>query len=291
MSWLRLRHTTVYQYSGLVTIGPHRLVVRPREGHDLRVEDFALRCEPEGEVEWCRDIFGNSVARIPGFARPSDRLSIVAESILWRSLADPSPPLPAFWDEAVSYDPLEAAVAGAYRTSVYPDDRETVRSWLEEPPAAFKEGERGALGALSDRIRKEIRYTRREEKGVQSPAETLARRKGSCRDMAALFLEAGRELGYPMRFASGYLEGEASREGDATTHAWVEAYLPELGWRGFDPMLGSSTTASHIVSGVSNHPRGVMPVSGLYFGNGIKTTSLKATVFTERIRRPGLGPV
>ncbi len=291
MSWLRLRHTTVYHYSDLVTIGPHRLVVRPREGHDVRVEDFELRCEPEGEVEWCRDIFGNSVAHIPEFACRSDHLSIVAESILWRSLADPSPPLPAFWDDAVSYAPLESAVADAYRASVYPDDRAAVRSWLEASPVTVKEGGGGTLGTLCDRIREEIRYTRREEKGVQSPAETLALRKGSCRDMAALFLEAGREMGYPMRFASGYLEGEASREGKATTHAWVEAYLPELGWRGFDPMLGRSSTASHIVCGVSNHPRGVMPVSGLYFGDGIKTTSLKATVFTERIRRPGLGAV
>lgn len=101
--------------------------------------------------------------------------------------------------------------------------------------------------------------------------------------MAALFLEAGRLLGFAMRFASGYPECEASRAGEASTHAWVEAYLPELGWRGFDATTGTATTAGHIVAGVSNHPRGVMPITGLYHGDGAKPLGLAVSVRTERL--------
>ena len=81
--------------------------------------------------------------------------------------------------------------------------------------------------------------------------------------MATLMMEAARLSGVAARFASGYLHGRASMAGHASTHAWAEVYLPTLGWRGFDPTIGGTTTANHIVTGVSTHPRGVMPVSGI----------------------------
>jgi transglutaminase-like putative cysteine protease len=290
MSWLRLRHTTLYTYSGPVFAGPHRLVLRPREGHDLRVETFVLRTEPAARIGWSRDIFGNSVARATDFAGPSDRLLIETEAVLWRSLADPSPPPGREPGWPPLYEALEAAMVAAYLAPVYPEDGDSLRAWLarepeaEAPPAAAP----AVLERLCRRIHREIGYARRDEKGVFSPAQTLARRGGSCRDMATLFLDAGRALGFAMRFASGYLECEASRAGRATTHAWVEAYLPELGWRGYDPSAGGPTTASHIVTGVSHHPRGVMPVSGSFLPSlaGAVALGLSASVFTERLERP-----
>jgi transglutaminase-like putative cysteine protease len=286
MSWLRLRHTTLYTYSGPVLPGPHRLVLRPREGHDLRVESFALRIEPEARVEWRRDIFGNSVARVADFAGASERLLIEAEAVLWRSLADPSPPSAGRaprWP--VVYDGIEAALAGSYRAPVYPEDGDTVRAWMAESPLGEAASATAVLDRLCRRIHGEIGYARRDEKGVFSPARTIALRGGSCRDMATLFLEAGRSLGFAMRFASGYLECAASRAGRATTHAWVEAYLPELGWRGYDASTGGQATAAHIVAGVSQHPRGVMPVSGTFRGEGVSALGMSASVFTERLDR------
>ena len=284
MSWLRLTHSTVYEYARPVRLGPHRLVVRPREGHDLRVDSFALRTEPPGAVEWCRDIFGNSVALVE-FEVETPRLAIVSEAVLWRTLANPSPRPPEAEDWPVVYDPLETAVAEAYRAPVYPGDRAAVQAWLEAGSEPQPTSATQALDRLCQRIRREITYARREEKGVFTPAQTLALRTGSCRDLAALFLEAGRALGLAMRFVSGYLECVASRAGQATTHAWVEGYVPDLGWRGYDATSGQPTTASHIVAGVSNHPRGVMPVSGLYWGEAVKTLGLTVNVRTEELER------
>jgi transglutaminase-like putative cysteine protease len=82
------------------------------------------------------------------------------------------------------------------------------------------------------------------------------------------------------RFASGYLHGRASMAGDASTHAWAEVYLPALGWRGLDPTIGDVTGVNHIVTGVSTHPRGVMPVSGSFTGGAGDYLGLRASVRT-----------
>lgn len=286
MSWLRIRHSTVYDYSEPVELGPHRLVLRPREGHDVRVDSFALHVEPHARIHWIRDIFGNSVALVSDFAEPARRLAITSEAMLWLGPAKPAPALgdASIWP--VVYDPLEAAVIEAYRLPMFPDDRAAIQTWLSTSNPAEPDDSPMTIDRLVRRIHREISYARREEKGVLTPGQTLALRTGSCRDMATLFLEAGRALGFAMRFASGYLECEASREGKATTHAWVEAYLPGLGWRGYDATSGSATTDRHIVAGVSNHPRGVMPVSGRYQAEEGTTGTLTAGVFTERLDAP-----
>jgi len=113
-----------------------------------------------------------------------------------------------------------------------------------------------------------FRYARRTEKGVQSPGDTLKLRTGSCRDLATLMMDAARAAGVASRFVSGYVHGTASMAGHASTHAWTEVYLPTLGWRGFDPTSGDVVAMGHIATGVSSHPRGVMPISGSFTGAG-----------------------
>jgi transglutaminase-like putative cysteine protease len=105
--------------------------------------------------------------------------------------------------------------------------------------------------------------------------------------MATLLMEAARRSGVAARFASGYLHGRASLAGEASTHAWAEVYLPTLGWRGFDPTIGGTTTANHIVTGVSTHPRGVMPVSGSFTGVSSDCLGLHVTVKTSVLDEAG----
>ena len=71
--------------------------------------------------------------------------------------------------------------------------------------------------------------------------------------------------------------------GHASTHAWAEVYLPTLGWRGFDPTTGAAISMRHVVTGVSSHPRGVMPVSGAFIGARADYRTLEVTVHTEEL--------
>src|SRR4029078_5305045 len=114
--------------------------------------------------------------------------------------------------------------------------------------------------ALCQLIHRTLRYTRRVEKGVQAPGQTLTLRTASCRDLATLMMDAARASGVASRFVSGYVHGTASMAGHALTHAWTEVYRATLGWRGFDPTSGDVVAMGHIATGVSSHPRGVMPI-------------------------------
>jgi transglutaminase-like putative cysteine protease len=284
MSWLRIAHETTYRYKSEVRFGPHRLVLRPREGHDVRVEEMRLEISPEFELEWSRDVFGNSVATIH-FLSAANELRIRSEVLLQQTTPFPLRAVraPVHVPFPVTFSEYESAVAAAYLATTYSDDVGKVREWIASAIDLAKTTDATEVVAIVGRaVRERIKYRRREEKGVQSPTDTITQGSGSCRDLATLTLEVLRAVGLPARFASGYLDCAASEAGRASTHAWAEAYLPEIGWTGYDPTLGEPTSGKHVVTGVSNHPRGVMPVSGTFFDEQKSYLGMTVTVQTER---------
>ncbi len=59
---MRIVHTTEYHYKEVVTFGVHRVLMRPREGHDIRIMKAAVEVSPSCSIDWVRDIQGNSIA-------------------------------------------------------------------------------------------------------------------------------------------------------------------------------------------------------------------------------------
>jgi transglutaminase-like putative cysteine protease len=285
MKRLRIEHRTTYTYARPVRLGRHRLVIRPREGHDLRVESMVLDITPAHRRVWTCDVFGNNIA-IVDFTEPARQLEIYSDIIVQRST-----PFPDFGPHErgevpwpIVYDPLEQAATSVYLAPSFPEDVAAVREWLHEelPPPQPLDAEDLVL-RLARLVQTKIAYQRRTEKGVQTPAETLRAGSGSCRDLATLMMDALRTLGIASRFVSGYLDCAASEAGRAATHAWNEVYFPAYGWRGFDPTIGQPTSTAHVVTGVSNHPRGVMPVSGLFTGGPDDHGTLTVSVKVERL--------
>lgn len=291
MSTLRIEHQTVYRYGRPIEFGRHRLVLRPREGHDLHVIKMTLDIVPKHRLVWSRDVFGNSVALVD-FKEDSDRLEFRSEVFVQRTLPfeaeEPHARLKIPYP--VEYDSLEKVVTCAYQMFSFPDDALTLYKWLGEALPQRDAGDaESVVAALNVVVHKLITYQRRSERGVQSPAQTLALGSGSCRDMATLLMDAARALGFATRFASGYLDCAASVAGRASTHAWIEIYFPFVGWRGFDPTLGEPTSLKHVTTGVSNHPRGVMPISGHFNGNSADYQGMTVAVTTELVVPAGQG--
>jgi transglutaminase-like putative cysteine protease len=81
MTVLNVRHATVYRYSRPVALGDHRLMLRPRDSHDLRLIRTNLTFSPPASVRWMHDVFGNSVA-IASFSEPSTELRIESSLVV-----------------------------------------------------------------------------------------------------------------------------------------------------------------------------------------------------------------
>jgi len=278
MQRLRIKHITEYLFPTEVTLNQHRLLLRPREGHDVRIESSKLEISPAYTIKWQRDVFDNSLA-VVNFLERSNTLMIASEVVIQHYEQAPYDFL--MEDYAVNY-PFAYAVGeqvdlAAFQQPVFFNEQHLINEWLQQLGLYGMETF-SLLVKMNQVISNEFRYQMREEPGVQSPSQTLSQRSGSCRDYATLFIEACRCLGLASRFVSGYLHAPATEAGNATTHAWVEVYLPGTGWKGFDPTAGEVTGSHHIAVAVARDPESVPPVSGSFIGPGLILPTLLVDV-------------
>ena len=286
MPLLTVRHVTTYRYRQPVAFGEHRMMFRPREGHDQRLLDVRLDIEPgPAEVRWLHDVFGNSVA-IARFG-PAPAKELRFESVV-----------------RLDHRPLNAldfhleGHAQTYPFTYGPEDMPDLsRSIERQHPDPEREVDRWARGflrrdgptgtldllvAMTHAVRRGFAYAARHEPGIQEPAQTLRLGSGTCRDFAVLMMEAVRSLGLAARFVSGYLyspgrDGRGREHvGGGSTHAWVRVYLPGAGWVEFDPTNGIVGGRDLIRVAVARDPRHAVPLSGTY--TGFPADSLGMTV-------------
>jgi transglutaminase-like putative cysteine protease len=277
---LQIDHQTEYSFAGSTLLMPHRLMLRPRENHAQRITSFMLTISPANYIRWQRDTFDNSVA-IANFTQPSLSLWIASRVLMEHFDDQPFDFLvedhAAMWP--FSYLGNDQADLAPLQQMSWPNDRPTVEAWLRSRFAISGRVETfWLLDQLNRTIANSFRYQMREEAGVQSPARTLTIGSGSCRDLAALFIESCRYLGLASRFVSGYHTSYANELGGGSTHAWAEVYLPGPGWKGFDPTAGLLTGPDHIPVSVARHPETVPPVSGSYLGPSSPQPTMRVSV-------------
>jgi len=269
MQKLMVSHLTEYTFANFVTLEPHRLLLRPREGHDIRILSSRLDITPAYKIRWHRDVYDNNVATVT-FQEAASYLSILSEVTLEHYEEAPLDFVVA--DYAVNYpfqyQAREESDLAPYLQPNYPADQAFLHIWLEQTGIGQGPLESYVLlDRLSKWIAQNLNYRMREEPGVQTPGETLSSGSGSCRDYAALYMEICRLLGLACRFVSGYLHAPGTGIGYGSTHAWAEVYLPGPGWKGFDPTIGELTAIQHIPVAVARHPEWIPPVAGSFVGS------------------------
>jgi transglutaminase-like putative cysteine protease len=117
---------------------------------------------------------------------------------------------------------------------------------------------------------------------VQSPAETLEKNSGSCRDFATLFMEICRSLGLAARFVSGYMYS-SEITGRMSMHGWAEIYLPGAGWIGFDPSWGILADSFYFPVAVTRHSENAPPISGTYVGTQRAFLRTQVDLYVRRL--------
>jgi transglutaminase-like putative cysteine protease len=275
----------VYRYSKPVGLGEHRMMFRPRESHDLKLVKAKLEITPApASLRWLHDVFDNSVA-VATFDGSTKELRF--DSTVTLEHVETTLPDYALeeYSKAYPFHYSEDELPNLVRALVHHYPSDDVRRWAGQflDPSGTT-GTMSMLRSMTLGIKNDFLYTRRSEKGVQSPSETLDSRRGSCRDFAVLMMEAVRSLGLAARFVSGYIfvphhkSAVGATLGGGSTHAWMQAYLPGAGWIDFDPTNSIIGNRNLIRVAVAWDPQQVLPLWGTFVGSPSSFLGMDVTV-------------
>lgn len=279
-----IRHLTRFRYTAPITESNMLVRMRPRtEGHQ-RCLEFALHTEPRAQVNHFQDHFGNTVHNfnVPG---RHVQLVLTAETLVEiGDVPDVPDTLPsAAWD---ALSTLEPAMMDWLLPSHFARSSPLLEAYCREIACERHDDPLSTLRHLNQLIYDTFAYVPNTTT-VDSPIDdALEVRRGVCQDFAHIMITLVRGLGIPCRYVSGYLfhraEDQDRSEEDAT-HAWVEAYLPELGWLGFDPTNNLIAQERHIRTAIGRDYADVPPTKGVYRGSatsqldvGVRVSPAKA---------------
>jgi transglutaminase-like putative cysteine protease/predicted glutamine amidotransferase len=278
-------HRTVYRYANPVERSAHLLRLFPANDRLQRLHHCRVKVSVPGHERDFDDVFGNHVLRVL-LETPFTELAIDARSEV----------------ELLDIEPLDfrpARVRSSLPLVWMPWQRQILQPFLlppELPESELAELTEYAMSFaarndyelldtlldLNATIFTDYAYQQGTTTVATTAFEVYASRRGVCQDFANLFICLARLIGVPARYVCGYLytgpKHPNARMADAS-HAWVQVYLPEVGWRGFDPTNGVITQTDHVRVAVGRNYVDATPTSGtIYVGGGGETLSVEVAL-------------
>lgn len=284
---LEIEHRTTYRYVHPVERSTHVLRLEPVHDQLQSLLDFELTISVDGRRRDYEDVFGNRVTRAD-LDTPFSELVIAARSRV--ELRDVNPfafrphvrtqsTIPLIWM------PWQRHMLQPYLLP--PELPETQLVELTDYAMSFVErNDHDLLETLIDMnlaIFNEYKYVQGATTLGTTPFDVYANRYGVCQDFANLFICMARLLSVPARYVCGYIytgPKHANQVQSEASHAWVQLYLPEVGWRGFDPTNGILTQTDHVRVAHGRTYVDATPTSGTIFVGGGGET-LEVTVRCE----------
>lgn len=264
-----IRHVTRFRYSAPISESIMEVRFQPRSEGSQFCLDFQLHTSPRAQILSYRGEFGNRVHHFD-ISNSHAHLTITAESLV--DVNEPSA-TPVKLDPH-SWDELDALTANdEYWDTLMPSHFAAPTNLLDDLSKELEVRRRDdpmtVLRDLNSALYSAFDYVPKATK-VDSPIdEALRLRKGVCQDFAHIMITLVRSLGIPCRYVSGYLISEERGQERATSdamHAWIEAFLPDLGWVGFDPTNDSLADERHVRVAVGRDYADVTPTRGIYRG-------------------------
>jgi transglutaminase-like putative cysteine protease len=288
-------HRTVYKYQRPVERSQHTLRLVP--AHDwlqsLLSSELTVSVPRSQEREY-EDVFGNRVRRFE-IDTPFDEMRIEARSVVEVRDVDPLGfgPLHVRSTIPLVWMPWQRQVLDPFLLP--PELPETELDELAEYAMTFvRRNDSDLLDTLleiNDTIYREYAYRPGTTTNLTTAFDTHVNRRGVCQDFANLMICLARLLGVPARYVCGYVytgpktaaaaaaaATDRQRQGEAS-HAWVQLYLPQVGWKGFDPTNGKLTQTEHVRVAVGRNRLDATPTSGTIFvGGGGETMAVDVSV-------------
>jgi transglutaminase-like putative cysteine protease len=274
-------HETLYRYDTPSTGVIRTLRLTPRTHAGQYVVDWRIDVSADCRLEPQEDAFGNIIHAFSA-SGPISELRLLVEG------------------EVETQD-----TAGVVRGAVerFPPSlflRETALTHADEAILAYaaqfpRPSPAETLATLHDllaRVHEDIAFDPEPTSAGTTAAEAFGGKRGICQDLTHIFIAVARARGVPARYVGGYFrsddgisakDGGAGRDvthdaaGDAG-HGWAEAYVPDLGWVGFDPANGFCVTDQHIRVAIGLDYLGAAPVRGAHYGGGREALAVNLQV-------------
>jgi transglutaminase-like putative cysteine protease len=277
-----IRHVTRFRYATPVRDSVMELRMQPRSEGPQVLRSFQINTNPRAQLYAYTDHFGNAVYHF-NVLRSHEELRIEAQAMVEVSRVAPLPHAVDMleWDRYNAFnltdehfDLLEPSRFAAPSRALV----EFARDKQIDKPAGDP---LSALRLLNTAIHDAFDY----ESGitqVHSPIDhALAERRGVCQDFAHIMIALARSWGIPTRYVSGYLHHQREtkdRSAADATHAWIECYLPSLGWVGFDPTNDVLAGERHIRAAVGRDYADVPPTRGTFKGGAESELAIAVSV-------------
>ncbi len=275
-----VRHITKFRYQPAIRESVMEVRMQPRSEGSQRCLAFSLDVAPNANVMEYRDYSGNHVHH---FDIPGSHADVVVKAVALVEVED--------------VDHLGSSVCGSW--AELEAQVETGDHWEMLLPSHFahstEELARLASELPMQRDCDPLMFVTRLNEGlynalayvpnstqVDSPIDDALRsRQGVCQDFAHIMIALLRQVGMPCRYVSGYLfhASEAQdRSSDGASHAWVETFLPGMGWVAFDPTNSLVGSARHISVAIGRDYADVPPNRGVHKGEAQSALSVAVTV-------------
>jgi transglutaminase-like putative cysteine protease len=263
---LIVRHQTTYHYDAPIAYALQSLRLSPRPYAGLNVLRWSVYAGQRRELASLVDGYGNLV-HCHAVNRPHTDATI-------------------FVDGEVETTDTHGVVTGALE--LLPAEFYLRSTPLTAPDAAIAElaAEHAEAPTPLDRLHRlmltvaaRMAYTPGATDSMTTAAAALASGAGVCQDHAHVFIAAARLMQIPARYVSGYLwAGSDDKQDLAAAHAWAEAYVPDLGWVGFDPSNGICPTETYVRVAIGLDYWSAAPVRGIRRGVAAETLTVKVNV-------------
>lgn len=277
-----IKHITEYQYTSKVIDSANQIMLHPWQDDFQTVLSHFLSINTNPKIESRTDFYGNTVATFM-IPEPHKFLSIISEIEI---ITHPRPYPEDTQSANKQWGDIEHLKSDIqffdFLKPIKFDGTKDISELLET--SKYKQHTPlQTISNLCDYMFKNFKYIKGVT-NVQSKLDDAWRLKaGVCQDFTGIFLQMVRMMGIPARYVSGYIcpNSEGTR-GEGATHAWIEAYIPEHGWVGFDPTNNLITNQFHVKLAVGRNYNDCAPVKGIYKGAAEDELFVQVKVSTDK---------
>ncbi len=279
MPVFKIQHVTKYSYNRPVKESVNQIRIYPIASEMQEILKHEVNITTDPELFFFIDYWGNRCADF-SLLQSHRELTIDSRMIVRTTGQDFITLVDSNWDELA-----ENVQENFYLLELTRPDEVKVNAALQEIIDSFQHKEKTIMQiveACSGYIFNEFKYIKGITTIETTVDEILEHRSGVCQDFAHVLLQLLRTMGIPSRYVSGYIcPNKNGMRGEGATHAWVEAWIPKLGWTGIDPTNNVWATTHHVKLAAGRNFNDCTPMKGTFKGIAKQTLSVYVSVGYE----------